>query len=1555
MEKENKTIDDEPDFKNNAFEGFGSNEEFNIEEVKLKIDRILEETKKEMDNMEREISLVQERIDNIPHENDDNFLELKNQSIEIFEDFKHSIVYLFLNTTNEIIKVLEQNRNQIKIEIENLRQINLNNQIFELEKIIGDINKTLKILHEEKRRIRFQKKKVEKVLDIFFDKNLVKDGSEEKETETVVVSSGITTPKNMVPNKKELADKTDYFSDVKSFDEIEEILKSKESWVVPTRKKPVSSEKVIEDAKKLFREGDGNVPRINGLRDAIENLPGFNKKDTRKKKGESLEEGNLELGESDLLSNEVSNQDSKDDPRLLDPEQNFNSAKERGGDDFLSEVKKEKENNKEIINLTKDMVEQARHNDRSIKVKVKIEENNTQDGWSIINIKEGKAILIGPSLYKNKTSIAIVSIEELLEVNDQINIKGESFYPKTDEIVARGLIEKATSTTGLMTIIKNNDITIEDGDDVITPSELNDLIGLVIWGKESVDSVPESCGFRDKLKQLMDKIKERFTRTEEEEVKEDDDFDKENHSDENIIELSEEDIVHDEDINLNNSNSEDESIKISEEDLNKIENLIGIKVEDLKSIEGFGELSEGQQALVLNNMKQILLKRVKIESIQDNNKEMAEKGMIGRFFMGLKKSFDVRKKEKEKLSKVKKEGYGNEFKDVFAELVRGMKNFGPEAVVNNGKIEIQFATLDIELNEDERNILDKFNKISTEFSSLPDDWKHGKSAFFSGTEKGKFEKIELEYNNSKNELLLLFKGKIGDEGHSMIRVNDIEKNIKINQFLASNPEVDKALANISDKNVLKSVYDNIATERGAFFALGYAGRSLSAGVLGWVAAPAVAAVLGAYRGGKRGAESLEEKDILARQGKKHNIDIKHEDLEEKRLEKNIVDSRNLITRIESTIKQISEIDGDGKESLEKRSELLDKLKLRINFTEDKIKDSMVSYGEGKSSVIDMYSLLGAVREANVILLEHSTLNQDVEKRLERFLDYKEKEIGLARKKYISKKAAKGALYGVGFASAGALVREYFSGGGASDGGDNNGVNGKPVSRTGLDQSGVRFPIPDRPEPPVPSVKESDYSVFSKEEIATQQGIDATTEPGAVSENFAEKLELATIKKGDGVQNVLIRQLMVNPEKFGFEGDLHDTEKIKEWAGGEAHRIYLDYEKARLMEGEIKHGLEIRVTGDGVGKSAYILEKDAQGKSIVKEFIDGKEASIKEIEKFEYKHDYNESPSSATPIVEKEVSVNETENEKTSGKIPDREAIVDPILEEKKSEFDRFKASLNKDNVLEVEALSQDEPGSVVKIPVTEARNVESPVIENTPSKNYFAENLLTLREESSKGIYKNLEVIDNIFSGKILSDDSNISESVRNNIFAQRNQDATIIRFDDGQGQRLVSIKDNGTIEVVKSDSKGLFRWPEEGVDNKVSDENLRKSLEYLFPKNSEIENIGNSVPENEPVSQVDNLVEGQGEIVDPIKQLESRGLSMGKAHLELLGKFNGTVTEKGINFPNGEIKFSDLSNNFKNIEVSINNPHNNNEILVSFSTDENDENPLLYVINENKEVHLVK
>ncbi|MBU4369582.1 hypothetical protein KKG58_02350, partial [Patescibacteria group bacterium] len=140
----------------------------------------------------------------------------------------------------------------------------------------------------------------------------------------------------------------------------------------------------------------------------------------------------------------------------------------------------------------------------------------------------------------------------------------------------------------------------------------------------------------------------------------------------------------------------------------------------------------------------------------------------------------------------------------------------------------------------------------------------------------------------------------------------------------------------------------------------------------------------------------------------------------------------------------------------------------------------------------------------------------------------------------------------------------------------------------------------------------------------------------------EDLVAATVGKGEGPEHAFIRQLMKDPESFGYEGDANDPSAIEDWAGKTAHRIALDQGIVKTGEGGAIEEIRTKIAD----KVAYQFE-NAEGKITVKEIdLDtGEIGAPGAIDSYEYGYTAPPEPeipeTTEIPLVSKPVPTLET--------------------------------------------------------------------------------------------------------------------------------------------------------------------------------------------------------------------------------------------------------------------------------------------------------------------------
>src|SRR3990167_8621469 len=286
------------------------------------------------------------------------------------------------------------------------------------------------------------------------------------------------------------------------------------------------------------------------------------------------------------------------------------------------------------------------------------------------------------------------------------------------------------------------------------------------------------------------------------------------------------------------------------------------------------------------------------------------------------------------------------------------------------------------------------------------------------------------------------------QSHATAQMLQIENLLRYNRAMNVNPDAEKALLEIKSAPLWKRALNNIATEKGIYFAAGFAARSVSMSLLGTAGIIGGAAGMGGYIGYKRGKESLQENDALAqhkdfektkaRRIKKFELqkygkpEIKEPTNKEER--KQAKKDANVLSRnLNNFVEYIKEED-DPK----RRMDLSRRLRDRVKFIKDALYQGRINFGATGERAASLYELTDKLNDAvNCVEIYHpstrheadqwSEANQsEVMKKLNQYLAESKIELDAERRKYLVKQLAKGALYVAGFASAGMIARELFS-------------------------------------------------------------------------------------------------------------------------------------------------------------------------------------------------------------------------------------------------------------------------------------------------------------------------------------------------------------------------------------------------------------------------------------------------------------------------------------------------------------------------------------------------
>ena len=507
------------------------------------------------------------------------------------------------------------------------------------------------------------------------------------------------------------------------------------------------------------------------------------------------------------------------------------------------------------------------------------------------------------------------------------------------------------------------------------------------------------------------------------------------------------------------------------------EQFPGLTKESLESIEGFGDLSRGQQKLILENLSQLTIGRIRDEAVDGHEEDVAnEKAtrviggskLLGRVWVGVRDSFDKKFDIVNRGKKLKQEiqnGGMDEHGKILEKLVSGMKAFGP-AVKENEKGEPELELLDTKgMSPELAKVAEVFNKQGNAFSKIPYEW----SLETATTEQRKtFAKAKETYELQREVIMGHMKESLGDVG-AIQAMAETERIIEGQRFIQTEPDAAKALADIENQSAWTAAMKSVGTERGLYMAGGVVARTAITGVLGVAFAPAAAVGIGAIRGWKRAGDALRDQEIAMRKGEKApetektlqakariaelNVAITQmpdgrgkEDLVAELVHLNetlhVDTQKNMVTAARSA----DEAGASGSRgSAEKINLLMNKLKgnetttlkderiasalrQRVAYTKQMISEGKMIFGEGDERLSNQYRLMSSLAQAEMLLATETATDeqgQKVEERLKSWIKRTDEETDDARFNEKLKKAAFAGALGGAFAGVGVFARDIM--------------------------------------------------------------------------------------------------------------------------------------------------------------------------------------------------------------------------------------------------------------------------------------------------------------------------------------------------------------------------------------------------------------------------------------------------------------------------------------------------------------------------------------------------
>jgi hypothetical protein len=482
----------------------------------------------------------------------------------------------------------------------------------------------------------------------------------------------------------------------------------------------------------------------------------------------------------------------------------------------------------------------------------------------------------------------------------------------------------------------------------------------------------------------------------------------------------------------------------------KLKNL-NIQIDDLnKEIPEFNLLSSGQKVLALENLTQSVfgdLKSDALKEYQGQFSQMTGKGkdrfsthnagvLAKNVWLGIAKHYKLAKIEKASKAELAAGGL-DIHKEVLAKLTEGLINYGPEAELNSdGRVQINYLGRLEGLSEEEKKIVADFNSSATTWSKIPDDWQDETAK---KTDQAKFSQAKKVYEQHKALALNILQEKKGGEAQAVLEMNKIEGQIRSNQFLNSNPDLEAQLLQITDQSLARRIISGVVAERGIYMGAGFASRTIA--TLGLTAlgslATGVGVVVGAgaigyIRAKNRAKESLRQKDIVGRRGQSNSNDELAKIFAlgggTKMGAKGTEISFGLSEKIDYLLTRL-----ENEADPEKKIALAENLKKRLDYTKKCVDNRAIDFGSKEERFGNKYNLMtGLIRgEAYLTAVDHQDVVNETNLRRqlhEKFFEQKrlerEEELDQKRKDYIVKQAGRGLIIAMGFGTVGRVIGEF---------------------------------------------------------------------------------------------------------------------------------------------------------------------------------------------------------------------------------------------------------------------------------------------------------------------------------------------------------------------------------------------------------------------------------------------------------------------------------------------------------------------------------------------------
>ena len=370
------------------------------------------------------------------------------------------------------------------------------------------------------------------------------------------------------------------------------------------------------------------------------------------------------------------------------------------------------------------------------------------------------------------------------------------------------------------------------------------------------------------------------------------------------------------------------------------ESEFGIRSVDLENIKGIKGLSVGQRALVLENLRQWVLGKTETMAKDEfaADLEYGGKSRVGSIFhkirKGMFKKYKIMGLEKANVQNIKGDKFKKDTQKAIEVLATGLeKSKNGVEVQEDGKLRVDYLGANDGI---ETVAAENFNAAAYAFTKVPAAWADENTC--SKKEHEMFKEAEEQYRDARGVVMERIKKSAegeGDNSNAGVGValkvmNELNFQVKADQQLTNNPDVEEALLNIKESSVVgRAVSKTFAGEAGLIMGAGYmskyiaraalAGASVAGMSAALVALPFLSMGFMAWRSRLSGKEKL--KDAQLESGKQSLAEIR-ESKEKRRFDKDNLDILKTLRTLDSLKASKGKWDNNDKEALVEAREIL---------------------------------------------------------------------------------------------------------------------------------------------------------------------------------------------------------------------------------------------------------------------------------------------------------------------------------------------------------------------------------------------------------------------------------------------------------------------------------------------------------------------------------------------------------------------------------------------------------------------------------------------------------